>query len=98
MHRFAVAAALVLAGLSASLGADNNPHPNWISYKDLTKAGFECKSIGDGLLQCTNPDAKPPSYVCPVTGGPCTPGEPARGTGKPSLSQSLHGGSLSMSN
>ena len=96
MSRFAVAAVLLLASLSASLGAVKNPHPNWISYIDLDKFGFECKSIGDGLLHCTNPDAKPPSYVCPVTGGPCAPGEPApRGTGK--LSPPLHGGSLSTS-
>jgi hypothetical protein len=73
-----LAALIVALAAPVALAADNDPHPNWVSYRELLSRGFECKSIGDGLLHCTNPDATDSDWVCPVDGGPCEPGKPQR--------------------
>jgi len=78
MKSIILAALIVALAVPVALAADNDPRPNWVGYKELLSRGFECKSIGDGLLHCTNPDATDSDWVCPIDGGPCQPGKPAR--------------------
>lgn len=76
--RPALAAVLLIAGLSAAQAARNTGGgPDGVTVEDLMGRGFICKPFGDGMLHCSNPDNSVPDWVC-FPNRLCTPGKPRR--------------------